>query len=87
MEEIEVLMDNDDRGEVRLMESMEALGEGVRLSERRRRGSVNTCGGEVARFDNLMVGDEHGDIVLGDCTGVEGLEGFWPKRPKMPVSR
>lgn len=88
IEEMEVLMDSEDRGE-RRCDSIELRGVGVRDDplESVRRGRVNGLGGDDGRLDgDLMVGDDIGDIGFGDCVGVEGRDGFCPSRPRIPGS-
>jgi len=87
-EEIEVVTERDDRGE-RRGDSIELLGVGVRLDpfESARRGRVKGLGGDDDRFSvDVIVGEDDGDICLGDCMGVDGRDGFCPSRPKMPGS-
>lgn len=78
IELIDVLIESEDRGDVRRErgESIELRGVYERLEpfEMARRGSVN---GEVVFMgpDDFMVGEVVGDSCLGDCVGVLGREG------------
>lgn len=88
IEEIEVLMDSEDRGE-RRGDSSELRGVDVRVDplESVRRGRVKGFGGDDDRLGvGVMVGGDVGDLCFGDCIGVEGRDGFCPSRPKMPGS-
>lgn len=83
IEEMDVLIERDERGDVRRGESIEVRGvcERVEPLDRARRG--RSKGEEI---DDLITGEVAGDSCFGDCVGVLGLDGVCPSRPKMPVS-
>lgn len=87
MEEMEVLMESDERGEVRRGESIEVRGvcDRVEPFERARRGKVKDAAG-LPDAEDLITGEVAGDNWFGDCVGVLGLEGVCPSKPKIPVS-
>lgn len=80
-EEMDVLIESDERGDVRRVKSVEFLGDGVRVEpfDKVRRGKEKGLGGEEDRFvgvNDWMVGDDTGDICFGDCVGVVGRDGL-----------
>jgi len=88
IEEMEVVIDSDDRGE-RRGDSIELRGVGVRLDplESVLRGRMRGCDGEEDRLSvDEIVGEDAGEICFGDCVGVDGRDGFCPSSPKMPGS-
>lgn len=89
IEEAEVEMEREERGDVRRGESIEVLGLVVRVDEfeRVRWGRAIGWGCVECCLEDCILGDCAGLSDFGDWVGVAGREVLWPRRPKMPGSR
>ena len=79
IEDIDVLIDSEERGDVRRAESMELRGVWLLVEpfDCARFGRVKCADGEVGVFeeDDLIVGDATGESCFGECMGVLGRDG------------